>query len=275
MDGLRTIQQIWDSACAELGDDVLTQEEFIRLLAQLHQSDVLHADVAPDTREATDRDGKQRRRKLVMSILNPMAIRLPLLDPDDFLTATMPLVRPFISWFGAILFLAVAGYGLVLAVMHWAELTENITDQILATESLWLLAVTYPLVNALHELGHGYATKQFGGEVHEIGIMFLVLIPVPYVDASAASGFRDKSKRMIVGAIGIMVELFLGSLALFVWLGAEPGAVHAVAYNVMLISGVSTILFNGNPLLRFDGYYVLADALEIPNLGSRLTKYLS
>jgi putative peptide zinc metalloprotease protein len=113
-----------------------------------------------------------------------------------------------------------------------------------------------------------------GGEVHEIGIMFLVFMPVPYVDVSSAWGFRDKRRRMLVGAAGIAVEMFLGALALFVWLSVEPGVVHVVAYNVMLISGVSTLLFNGNPLLRFDGYYVLADALEIPNLGSRSNKYL-
>jgi putative peptide zinc metalloprotease protein len=104
--------------------------------------------------------------------------------------------------------------------------------------------------------------------------MLLVLSPVPYVDASASWGFRDKRKRMAVGAAGIAVELFLGSLALFTWLIVEPGAVRAIAYNVMLISGVSTLLFNGNPLLRFDGYYVLADAIEIPNLGSRANQYL-
>jgi len=97
---------------------------------------------------------------------------------------------------------------------------------------------------------------------------------VPYVDATSAWGFREKHKRMAVGAAGIAVELFLGALALFTWLSVESGAVRAVAYNVMLISGVSTLLFNGNPLLRFDGYYVLADALEIPNLGTRANKYL-
>jgi putative peptide zinc metalloprotease protein len=100
------------------------------------------------------------------------------------------------------------------------------------------------------------------------------LMPVPYVDVSSAWGFRDKRKRMAVGAAGIAVEMFLGSLALFVWLMVESGTAHAVAYNIMLISGVSTLLFNGNPLLRFDGYYVFADAIEIPNLGARSTQYL-
>jgi putative peptide zinc metalloprotease protein len=108
-----------------------------------------------------------------------------------------------------------------------------------------------------------------------MGIMFLVFMPVPYVDASAASAFRDHRKRMLVGAAGIIVELFLASLALFIWLIVEPGMVRAVAYNIMLIGGVSTLLFNGNPLLRFDGYYVLTDAIEIPNLGVRANRYFA
>ena len=104
--------------------------------------------------------------------------------------------------------------------------------------------------------------------------MLLVFMPVPYVDASAASAFKEKRKRMVVGAMGIMTEMLLAALALFVWLSVEPGLVKAFAYNVMLIGGVSTLFFNGNPLLRFDGYYVLADALEIPNLGKRSNQYL-
>ncbi|NIS87018.1 MAG: hypothetical protein GWN88_18950, partial [Nitrospinaceae bacterium] len=94
------------------------------------------------------------------------------------------------------------------------------------------------------------------------------------VEASCASAFREKRRRMAVDAAGIMVELFLAAVALFVWIYVETGIVHAIAYNVILIGGVSTLLFNGNPLLRFDGYYFLSDALEIPNLGSRSTNYI-
>ncbi len=201
-------------------------------------------------------------------------MRFPLFDPDRFLQRTLPWVQPLFGWFGILLWLAVVGTGAVLAASHWTDLTEDIADRVLDPQNLVLLWFVYPVVKALHELGHAYATRKWGGEVHEIGIMLLVLSPVPYVDASAAWGFRDKRKRMVVGAVGIAVELFLGALALFVWLAVEPGAVRAIAYNVMLISGVSTLLFNGNPLLRFDGYYVLSDAIEIPNLGARANQYL-
>jgi putative peptide zinc metalloprotease protein len=104
--------------------------------------------------------------------------------------------------------------------------------------------------------------------------MFLVFMPVPYVEASASAGFPSKWQRAAVAAAGVMVEVTIAAAALAVWLNVEPGLVRSLAFNAMLIAGVSTLLFNGNPLLRFDGYYVLADLLEIPNLGNRANKHL-
>jgi putative peptide zinc metalloprotease protein len=138
-----------------------------------------------------------------------------------------------------------------------------------------LLWLTFPFVKALHEFGHAFATKVWGGEVHEMGIMMLVLTPIPYVDASSASAFREKRKRVLVGGFGMIVELFVASLALFVWINAEPGTFRAILYNIVLIASVSTVLFNGNPLLRYDSYYILGDLLEIPNLGTRGMQYMS
>jgi putative peptide zinc metalloprotease protein len=275
MNGTRSVRQIWELACSRLGDDALTQDEMIRLLAQLHQVDVLHADVPPDIEEMAGRANKIRRRKLAMSFLNPLALRLPLLDPDRFLAATLPIVRPLFSWPGALVILLLIGCGTTLAAMHWSELTDNIFDRVLVWESLTLLIVTYPVVKALHELGHAYAVKYWGGEVHELGVMVLVFLPVPYVDASSSAAFQERWRRALVGAAGIIVELVLASLALLIWLNAEESLLRAFTYNIMLIGGVSTILFNGNPLLRFDGYYVLADLLEIPNLGDRAKRYIN
>ena len=107
-----------------------------------------------------------------------------------------------------------------------------------------------------------------------MGIMLLVLTPIPYVDASSASAFRTKWERIMVGAAGMAVELFIAALALFVWINIEPGTVRAILYNMIFIASVSSLLFNGNPLLRYDAYYILGDLLEIPNLGPRGIQYL-
>ena len=274
MDGKRTVQQLWDAINLQTGDQAPTQDEVIRLLGQIHAADALICDATPDSRELFRRYQRQQRMKLKQRFWTPMAIRIPLFDPERFLDRTLSLARLVLNPYTAVLWLIVVITGVVLAAAHWSDLTENIVDIALTPQNLFLIWLVYPVVKTLHELGHAYTTKMSGGEVHEIGIMFLVFMPVPYVDVSSAWGFRDKSKRMLVGAAGIAVEMFLGALALFVWLSVEPGTVHTVAYNVMLISGVSTLLFNGNPLLRFDGYYILADALEIPNLGARSNKYL-
>jgi putative peptide zinc metalloprotease protein len=274
MDGKRTIEDIWQSLNAQAGDEAPTQDETIRLLGQLHAADAMICDVTPDGEELFRRFQRSERMKIKQRIWSPLALRFPLLDPERFLDKTLPYVGWLFTPFGALLWLAVVGTGAVLAVVNWGPLTENMVDRALTPANLMVLWLVYPLVKAFHELGHGYAIKKHGGEVHEIGIMLLVLVPVPYVDASAASGFRGKYHRMLVGGIGIMTELFIGAMALFVWLNVQPGVAHVVAYNVILIAGVSTLLFNGNPLLRFDGYYVLADWLEIPNLGNRANKYL-
>ena len=274
MDGSRTVDELWQATGASGGEDAPTQDEVIRLLGQLHAADALICDVPPDGQELFRRYQRHERQKWKKRLWTPLAVRIPLWDPEGFLDKTQQLVTPLFSRIGALLWLVIVTTGIVLAGIHWDELTKNVVDRVLTPENLFVLWLVYPVVKAFHELGHAYAVKHYGGEVHEIGIMFLVLIPVPYVDASAAWGFRAKRQRMLVGAIGILTELFLGAVAMIVWVNVEPGPVHAVAYNVMLISGVSTVLFNGNPLLRFDGYYVLADAIEIPNLGNRSNKYL-
>lgn len=274
MDGERTVQELWEATSAYLGDEAPTQAETIRLLGQLHAADALLGDVPPDSMEVFRRYQRHETQVWKRRLLTPLALRFSVLDPDRFLVKTLPSVGWLFGWLGILLWVAVVGTGSVLAVSHWTDLTENIADRIFAPQNLLLLWFVYPVVKAFHEMGHAYAVRKWGGEVHDIGIMLLVFTPVPYVDASAASGFRSKRQRMVVGGIGIAVELFLGALALFVWLNVEPGAVSAVAFNVMLISGVSTLLFNGNPLLRFDGYYVFSDAIEVPNLGARSNRYL-
>ena len=274
MDGRRAVQQIWETAMDRLGDDAPTQDETIQLLSQLHAADVLQCDVPPDTEELLRRYDQQRRRAWQSRLLNVFAWQFPLFDPERFLRRCLPLVRPFIGWAAGLLWLAVVATAVVLAGVHWRDLTKDVVDRVLAWHNVLLLWLAFPVVKALHEFGHAFAVKRFGGEVHDMGVMVLVLTPVPYVDASAAWAFREKWQRVVVGAAGMVVELFIAALALFVWLSAEPGVVRAVAYDVIFIAGVSTVVFNANPLLRFDGYYILADLLGIPNLRPRSNVYL-
>lgn len=274
MDGRRSIQEIWDAAVTRFGDDAPSQDEVIRLLGQLHLADVLQCEVAPDVDELLRRSQRMARRKKLATIMSPLAIRIPLFDPDRVLERWLPWYRPLFGPFGMLLWLAVVGTALVLMVQHWTDLTQDVSARVLAPENLLVLFIVFPLLKAIHEFGHACAVKAWGGEVHEMGVMLLVLMPIPYVDASAASSFPEKYRRVLVGAAGMVVEVFVASIALFFWLEMEPGLLRAVLFNVMLIAGVSTVLFNANPLLRFDGYYILADLVEIPNLRQRAGQYL-
>jgi putative peptide zinc metalloprotease protein len=131
------------------------------------------------------------------------------------------------------------------------------------------------VVKVIHEFGHGLTAKHFGGEVHEMGILFLVLTPALYCDVTDSWLLPSKWKRIWISAAGIYVECFLASIATFVWWYSTPGLVHSLAIATMFICSVNTILFNANPLLRYDGYYVMADWLEIPNLRIKSTQFFA
>ena len=273
LDGERSVDEIWTVSYERHGDNAPTQDEVISLLTQLHAADVLISDVPPDVMELKDRSDKKVRQERTARWRSPLSVKVPLFDPERWLVKMQFLANLLFSKTAAVLWLAAVGYALVQAAVHWAPLTENVTEKVLSLENLLLIALIFPFAKAFHELGHALAVRRWGGEVHEIGIMFLVFIPVPYVDASQSSAFRYKYQRAIVGAAGMIFELLLASVAMVVWLNVEPGTLRTVAYNTMLIAGVSTLFFNGNPLLRFDGYYVFMDWIEIPNLASRANQY--
>ena len=274
MDGSRTLDELWLGLLDSLGDHAPSQGDVIQLLHQLHAADVLQGGGLPELTETLERRRKQARPAWLRSLLTPMSMRFPLWDPARFLDRTWPLVRWLVSPLGAALWLVCVVPAGLLAARHWNELTDNLADRVLGLENLLLLWLTYPVVKLLHELGHAYAVRRGGGEVHEMGVMLLVFAPVPYVDASSSAAFRSKWTRIGVAAAGIVTELFVAALAMFLWAAAEPGIVRAMAFNVLLLCGASSVLFNANPLLRFDGYYVLCDLIEIPNLAQRANQYL-
>jgi putative peptide zinc metalloprotease protein len=273
LDGEQTLQEILDQLQSSLGDEAPDPDEITHLVVQLFGIDALQSGLPADTRELFNRYRRERRIHWQRTLLNPLALRFPLFDPDRFISRLLPWVRPLFSGWGVGVWLLVVGMACLLALINAPALGAAIGSDILSPSNLVLIGLIFPLIKGLHELGHACAVKIWGGEVHEMGITLLVLMPIPYVDASAAWAFRDRRKRVLVGAAGILVELFVAAVALFLWLAVEPGLVKEAALNAFLIGSVSTLLFNSNPLLRFDGYYILQDLIEIPNLGSRSNRY--
>ncbi len=273
IDGYRSLEEIWQRASEALGESVPTQDEVIHLVAQLHQANVLIADRLPDIAELEERRARDLKTRLKQYFANPMALRFPLLDPDRFLARLVALIPRGVwpvllaGWF------ALIGYGVFLAAMHWEPLTRDISRLAFSPEYIGMLFIVFPLLKALHEIGHGIAIKAQGGQCHEMGLMLLVLMPIPYVDASHSTGFRSKYRRMLVAGAGMLTELGLAAIALYAWTQVDPGLFRVFLQEVVLVAGASTLLFNINPLLRLDGYYILSDALEIPNLGQRANRY--
>ena len=267
-DGQLTIDDIWAQRVDADGDDAPTQAQAIEVFAQAFGANLLGGDIAPDAggvMKAQGRRHAQRQR----AALNPLAFKLPLWDPDRFLDAQVHRL----AWcFGASarwIVLTLLAVGMLLLAWNFTDFSRAAAIQLGHGRVLILLWLAYPIVKALHELAHAFAVKAYGGEVHEMGVTMLMLTPVPYVDASASIAFEDKRQRVAVGAAGIVAELLLATLALALWLLLEPGLLRDAAFAVAFIGGVSTLLINGNPLLRFDGYHVLCDAMELPNLAQR------
>ncbi len=263
LDGKNSIQQAYE-AC-QTATNTVSHEDILVLFANLQSAGLL---------VSAERTGKAPGSWL-NSLMKPFSIRIPVVDPDRFLLALLPVVRPLFSVPFFLLWLLVVFTGLVLSGLHWADLMDYGASRFADPLNFVWYIILYPLIKVLHELGHAFATRVWGGVVHEMGVMLLVFFPVPYVDSTAAHGFKRKRQRMLVSAAGIMVEIFLASLALMLWLNTDNVFLRDLAFDTMVIGGVSTLLFNANPLLRFDGYYLLSDAIEIPNLGSRANQYLA
>ena len=269
----RTVHEVWQECVSRHPDDAPGQEAVLQLLAQLYAANLLHYKEATDTAALFERFKKRRQRELSARWMNLMFMRFPLLDPDRFLARALPALGPLLGRLGAVLWLVVVGLATKVVMDHFPALRVQ-GQGILDTENLPLLYGALVLIKTIHEFGHAFFCKKFGGEVHVMGILLMIFTPIPYVDASSSWGFRRRWQRALVGAGGMIAELFVAALATFVWAYTGGGAVHSLAYNVMFIASVSTLAFNANPLLRFDGYYILSDLLEIPNLSQQASGQL-
>jgi len=267
-DGQRTVHEVWTAVLEARPDAAPTQDEVVQLLGQLHDMELLQSERAADATTLLQRRG-ERQRKRRRGMLNPFSFRLPLGDPTAWLRRLDPLAhalfRPIVFW----LWLLAMLVSVWVAATEWPALRSHAAEHLFSTANLALAWVAYPLMKALHELGHALAVRRWGGEVHEVGIGLMLLMPAPYVDASAANAFAPRRQRAAVGAAGVMVELALAALGFWLWLNTQPGWVHELAFGILVLGSVSTLLFNGNPLLRFDAYHVLCDLLDLPNLGAR------
>lgn len=211
---------------------------------------------------------KKAKMRLLTLASKLVSFKITLFDPDLLLMRMSKKLR-FLWTPGAVVVLVLMMAGSAwLMLANQASLAERMPD-LLGWENLTILWFVMIAVKIVHEFGHGLSCKHYGGEVHEMGAMFILFSPFLFCNASDSWTFREKKKRLIVNFGGIYLELFLASVAGTLWVVTQPGLFNQICFNVMIVCSVMTIFFNANPLMKFDGYYALSDWMEIPNLKER------
>lgn len=253
--------------------DADEEEDFYNITLYFHRATLLNLPFS-DHASLFKRFERRRRSRALATAMSPFFLRVPLWNPDPFLDATHKLFGWVFSVPAIIAWAATVAIAAIVAFAHRDELAAPLLTA-LEFENLPILWLVLVVLKVLHEFGHAYACKHFGGKVPDMGAMFIVGTPAAYVDASAAWGFQSVYKRMMVNLAGVYVEMFCAAMALFVWVSTAPGLLNSVAYQVVLMASVVTLAFNANPLAKFDGYYVLSDLVGIPNLRQRASEQLA
>jgi putative peptide zinc metalloprotease protein len=268
LDGRVSMDDLWHGLQERRGDAAPAQDDVISLVARLAKAGVILFSTVPDW-SILKQQVQEQRGRVRYGQLNPFSFRLGLFNPGALLDRLAPLQAVIWHWATGLAMLALMAAALLQLSVEWPAIRAHAATSLLTPRSLLIAWLAYPLMKAVHELAHGLAVRNWGGEVREAGVACFLMMPVPYVDASDASAFAGKWQRAAVSSAGIVSELMMATLALFVWLATDSGVVHDTALVVMSIGGLSTVLFNANPLLRYDGYYILCDILELPNLATR------
>jgi putative peptide zinc metalloprotease protein len=277
LDGQTSVEQVLDRYHRQFAPKRLDRDQLQQLLQRFHKDGLVVSEVSGQGLELLRRGRKAKWMERLTSVSNILAIRFRGFDPE----AVLNFLNRWVGWiFSPAFALVIAFLGLVAlgsVIVNWTDFQARLPgfEQFFDPRKWWLFALVLAGTKVCHEFGHGLACRRFGGECHEIGVMLLVFTPCLYCNVSDSWRMPNKWHRAIIGAAGMYVELILATLATFVWWFAEPGIVRDICLQVMLIASVSTVLFNGNPLLRFDGYYIVSDLLEIPNLHQRSAKALS
>jgi putative peptide zinc metalloprotease protein len=278
LDGKKTVAEVTEEMQEKFPDAAIDEETVMRIFDLFMRMSFLQLS---GERAQTLFTGLVQLRRTMGSKVLPMRIagsivsfKLALFDPDLLLLRMEKSLRFIWTRAALIVFTSILALSLGLVLANGDQFVTRLSD-FLTLHNLFLLWLTLIIVKIVHEFGHGLTCKHYGGEVHEMGAFFIVLTPFLYCDATDSWKFPNKWHRIAVDLGGIFFELFLASFAVLVWVFTQPGMLHELAFNVMVVCSINTIVFNANPLMKFDGYYALADWMEVPNLRSKAGQYLS
>jgi putative peptide zinc metalloprotease protein len=277
LDGESSLEEIAERFEREFPPQTIRVEELQNFIGMLHRSGLVLSDAVGQGVQLKKRRDQKKRQELIQGISNIMSFRLRGIDPERILNAMYPWVRWFFTGPATIFSLILALSALTLVIVQFDVFQSKLPafNSFFAAQNWLLMAGVLCVTKIIHEFGHGMSCKHFGGECHEMGIMFLVLTPCLYCNVSDSWMLPNRWHRAAIGAAGMYVEVVMASIATFIWWFSEPGFLNYLCLNVMFVSSVSTIMFNANPLMRYDGYYILSDILEIPNLRQKASTILN
>ncbi len=277
LDGLKSIDELQNNYHRKFAPKRITRQELQQLLTRFHKDGLVTSNVSGQGEELLKRGRKSKLMERFGQLSNILAVRCRGFDPERLLNF---LIR-YVWWVftpTAIFFTAIAAtIALFSVLVNWAEFQSKLPgfEQFFDVRQWYLFVVVLGVTKIFHEFGHGLSCKRLGGECHELGFMMLVFTPCLYCNVSDSWRLPNKWHRAAIGAAGMYVEIILATIATFTWWFVQPGVVQEICLKVMVVSSISTVLFNGNPLLRFDGYYILSDLLEIPNLNQKANRALT
>lgn len=278
MDGQHTLDDAQKDFEKRFRPERLTLEDLEQFGQQLLTAGLVQNESPTAGKQLFDRRKKRRRMQVLQAFTNVLYIKIPVFDPDRLLVRMLPFLRwIFTLWFFT-LCVTVMSAAILLVLTHFETFLARLPSyhEFFSFKTVIYLWAALGVVKVIHEFGHGLSCKAFGGEVHEMGFLLLCFSPAMYCNVSDAWTMPSKWRRIIISFAGIFVELMIAAVATFVWWNT-PGQpfINNLALSLMIVCSVSTVVFNGNPLMRYDGYYVLSDWLEIPNLRERSNRYIS
>jgi putative peptide zinc metalloprotease protein len=277
LDGRTSLDEIKRRFESQFPPQKITVEELQQFIGMLHKSGLIIANVPGQGRQLLKRRDERKRKELWGAMTNILSMRFKGIDPDKLLNWMLPIVKPAFTPFGVFVWAAVAIAAATLVTVQFDVFQSKLPSfhQFFNLQNAKWMMIVLAVTKILHEFGHGLSCKYFGGECHEMGVMLLVLTPCLYCNVSDSWMLPNKYHRAMIGAAGMYVEIFIASICTFVWWFSEPGLLNYLALSTMFVCSVSTVMFNGNPLLRYDGYYILSDLMEIPNLRQKSTSILT
>lgn len=275
-DGKNNLDDVRHAFVERFRPQRISVSELEKFVQQLLQTGIATADTPQIGQRLYERYKQRRWEQFKQILMNILYIKVPIFDPERLLSAMMPYTKFLFTIPFFILAMAFGLSSILLVLVNWQTFITKLPSyhEFFTWKNIFYFWGTLAIVKICHEFGHGLSCKRFGGEVHEMGLLFLVMTPCLYCNVTDSWMIPNKWHRAIIGAAGIYVELIISSIFVWVWWYSNPGMLNTLSLSIIFICSVSTVVFNGNPLLRYDGYYIMSDLLEIPNLRDRSNRFL-